>query len=796
MKKVWSFLVTLVLFVTFFIFGTISISAAETDISKESEITSTAESVAQNENGDNGINSETNLHINTEDSEEAELNSILPDNTTVEVTLSWAEVNDANSNNENSNSANHPLVYTKVEAYRIDEITNQVKINLFEGFTDINGKFTFSFRNAMDGNCDVYIVVYAQGTDVSTYNASGDLYSLTFLDSSFEDLSSGNYSKEVTISNALISDSIDGSNLFLQALEISQYAIYASMYYEYLKGDDVEDVSIICPHNKDWDNTFYSFSSQTIYVEGSHSDSSGNRNILYSCDVITHEYGHHFANNEGLDNGSHSWHSGDMAEHYKSHFCSTTSSDPNSCSNKCALLYGNQNGNAFLESECKEKGCQIAWNEALATLFGELSQQHFANQYIAEGDTNITNFADAIYSSDNGASEGIENRLAKGKESIEWTVINVLYDIYDEYTDAEKLFDLISIEDTTMWEYVSESNAATLFEFIEYIKECDLSSNVLPNLGKILGQHELTVTRIDSYTMSSSLLEIKFSWREATDSDYYTARQFQINFYDSEYFYIGSTAVQSVVFNSNYKGVLTIDGQLWENIMNCGTECYCSITVYECDGNVNNYGNNSYYVTRYESGYFYIDLKGHYTFLSMDDTPITHNFSTDNCNWYRFIVPSTGQYIFETSGDTDTFMEIYTKFVVGTPLDYLLVSDDNSGEAGNSRIVINLNASEVIHIRIRKNDWSMVGVYSFSISINHVHSYTYDYVSINKNSHWSYCSCGDRITEGHTYISIPTGHRCKFCSHFEKYVMIPTASITLPIIDNSTEVMYNEDEDI
>ena len=770
MKKALTALLTLSLIVALPIVCTISASATETNPPTEEENFNTTEYIEATVSDDEYVEDEENLYVGEENNESAELNSILPDNTNVTVTLFWND----------SAGVEHPLINTRVKAYRIDETTNLVKINLFDDFTDIEGKFEMSFRNAFDGKCNVYIVVYAQGDDVITYNANEDVYSLTIFDDEFEDLPKGDHDISVNITGTTKIDATGSSDLSLQALEITQYAIYASMYYEYLKGSDVEDTTIEYPHNGDPDSAFYRFSEKRIYINEITPNSE--KNIIVQCDVITHEYGHHFANIEGLYNGSRDWHSGNMAEHYKSHFTSST----DTC-NKCALVKNAQDGYTFLESACKLKGCQIAWNEALATFFGELSQQYFAKHYITTGNNSITNFADA-----KDRSINIENKEPYAAESNEFTVLNILYDIYDEYTEDEKLFDLISITDTTIWGYIKDSEAKTLYSFIEYLKECIPSDN-LPYLGKILGKHALTVLYADRYTLNSSSLKITFNWSEGTPENYYTARRFQINFYTRDYCYIGSTPVQTVTFE-NYRGIITIDGSLWQDILSCGVEHYYSVTVYECDGDVNNYGNHPYFTTSYESGYFSMNLREFYTLITMEDTPITHDFNNDNCNWYRFIVPTTGEYIFETFGNTDTFMEFYTKFVIGTPFEYLEASDDNSGESANSKIVMNLNAGEVIHIRIRKPDWSMYGEYNFSISMTHVHSYTYSYHDGLINSHWAYCSCGERISEGHTYMSILTGHRCKFCGHFEKNIAIIASSTATPTIDNPSNLMYNEDE--
>ena len=50
-------------------------------------------------------------------------------------------------------------------------------------------------------------------------------------------------------------------------------------------------------------------------------------------------------------------------------------------------------------------------------------------------------------------------------------------------------------------------------------------------------------------------------------------------------------------------------------------------------------------------------------------------------------------------------------------------------------------------------------------ALQSIHNFTYRYQSINGLTHYSYCSCGPRITQNHTYSVSGTTRTCTKCGY-------------------------------
>ncbi|MEQ1636566.1 MAG: tyrosinase family protein [Methylococcales bacterium] len=112
-------------------------------------------------------------------------------------------------------------------------------------------------------------------------------------------------------------------------------------------------------------------------------------------------------------------------------------------------------------------------------------------------------------------------------------------------------------------------------------------------------------------------------------------------------------------------------------------------------------------------GYLYdTDLSSVITDLIVGALPRQDNISQPGeSDWYRFISPAASTYFIETQGPTDVFMALF-----GPNSQSLLVTeDDDSGGAGNSRIVSNLSAGTYF-VKIRHFQASGTGNYGISVS--------------------------------------------------------------------------------
>ena len=537
------------------------------------------------------------IEINNENTTET-TSSNSPD-TTITGRILWTD----------NNGNNQPLRFCRIKINRIDNLIDTV---IYEGYTDENGNYYAEFKNsASDGLVDISLQIFAQGTDIQVCDKWLFAYSDTIDGTEkpeFNNISSGSYtvtdyvytrqSKE-NITDESVIDAIDESNIFIEALQISQAAICASTYYEDMKGDDIVDVGIKYPHDLNTPVSSYIKPLNTICIYREENPDSVSLPAYASWDLIAHEYGHHVCYHEDLMDYTPGNHDGsDMAEHYKNHFSNNNFS---SCNINCAI---SNNTSAFAEIKCKYEGSAIAWGEGYPTFWGELAQQYFNTYYAQNTLSSIPTVSDSRYRDYNNSNYSLESSSgfpnASG-ENNEIAVQRILYDLYDSYRSEEPL-DRISLQHQTIWNYTKESQAKTLFEFIEYLKNIGLAKSQNTYLGEVLAMHTLTSAPPIIASLSDNAKIVSFTWNEPNTNGHYCARKFQVNFYDDLYSVIGRTTPQVVTIDSSGIGTISIDDQLWQSLINSDSWFYVSITVYECDGNTNNSGND-YFITSYESAY-------------------------------------------------------------------------------------------------------------------------------------------------------------------------------------------------
>lgn len=116
---------------------------------------------------------------------------------------------------------------------------------------------------------------------------------------------------------------------------------------------------------------------------------------------------------------------------------------------------------------------------------------------------------------------------------------------------------------------------------------------------------------------------------------------------------------------------------------------------------------------------------GAYSFLIIgQEIPITNAYlnyvysgtlTINKVYWYKFTAPSNGEYIFETTGNTDTYGEIFNSPVAGKTYTGLIVENDDSGDKNNFRIIHQMNEGTTVYIRVRGYNWHATGTFNFYI---------------------------------------------------------------------------------
>jgi hypothetical protein len=382
---------------------------------------------------------------------------------------------------------------------------------------------------------------------------------------------------------------------------------------------------------------------------------------------------------------------------------------------------------------------------------------------------NIDGVSDQWYSSYNGSSYSIEktrninNDSKKLMESVEGIIICLLYDLYDD-SENNEAFDAMSLGHETMWSLFTNSGAKTLCDFIEHIKSMDYMKTHLSELGKLLNEYNLSTEAPTMHNFGFYCPTVEFVWNETNSNGYYNARKFSVNFYDYSFNYIGSTPEQIVSLDNGGKGYISIDADLWQSVLELDSTFYVSVTVGEYDGNVNNQG-DGYFITKYESEFSKYDFSDLVQRIYYEES-VSQILEGGDFYWYKFVAPMNGEYIFETTGSTDTCGELFTTLVIGTSINNMIISNDDDGENTNFKIVYSLNKGETIYLRVSGYNEESSGEYILSVtSPNHIHDYTYQYSNPTAMAHKASCCCGAFILEDHEYINKLGSLRCKHCSY-------------------------------
>ena len=162
------------------------------------------------------------------------------------------------------------------------------------------------------------------------------------------------------------------------------------------------------------------------------------------------------------------------------------------------------------------------------------------------------------------------------------------------------------------------------------------------------------------------------------------------------------------------------------------------------------------------------------------DNVYNDSFGSYDGTWYYFCPVSSGTYIFETTGSTDTYGELYLGNFPTTRTTY----NDDGGVNRNFKITRYLNANQNVFLRVRGYAW---GAANYSISVTELHTHNYSQIvqydatyhreicscgesrlvvhnynipfTNNHSAHTMECACGRRVVEAHTFDDyLPYGH--------------------------------------
>lgn len=132
--------------------------------------------------------------------------------------------------------------------------------------------------------------------------------------------------------------------------------------------------------------------------------------------------------------------------------------------------------------------------------------------------------------------------------------------------------------------------------------------------------------------------------------------------------------------------------------------------------------------------------------LRLDDV-YTDSLTAQSGRWYYFYVEgSGGTFVFETTGNSDTYGELYLGNFPTTRTTY----NDDGGANLNFRITRYIPGGTNVFLRVRGYSWGAAS-YSLTVSEYHEHDYS-QIVDIDENNHQEICSiCGATRLQPHAY---------------------------------------------
>lgn len=634
-------------------------------------------------------------------------------------------------------------------------------------YTDEHGRYRFEINNDLaedEGGYDFSIKILSCGEYVSVCNDEREVYIKTIY--LVDNISSGEHNNNSATFSMTESDV--NTELFGQALQIAEAAIFASKYYYDMNGTTNGNVMLVYPHNERSGDCYYAGNGE-IRIVGDLENTTSSLKSYSSWDVIMHEYGHYVEDKENITNnfgGSHRIHSS-MAEHYYSHLTDNLTFN---CQGECAFARGDIN-----EDQCKLAGISIAWSEGWATYFSIASQEYGIKElFLSES---IETVGDKTYRSYNDAFADVEGETGI-TEDAEATVQSILYDMYDFGDDSGA--DLLALGHRALWLLVKESKAKTFDEFDNYFIANHDNKEDLEGYRKLLSLHNLALgDRTENgfvipgvvtgeLTMNCPRFECLGAYN---NSLYLDDRTFVLNFYDEDKTLIGRTAEQA-------GRVFTIDSALWQSVLDSGERFYVSATIIE----------NHEPKTEYEGQWYEFEISKEIP-TANEQTQYTVALSDEQYYWYSFTAPCSTTYTFKTSGNVDTTGAVFSKITAGGLLSGALAYNDNYQDDNDFTIKIYIAAGETVYIRIGVN--GEITEESFDFWIFGEHDFTSSYVSNGLYGHTAYCECGAYMYDSHVWVITDNSSRCRLCLYVTQRTVVP---VFKSLAEEEEQILYYDDK--
>lgn len=484
-----------------------------------------------------------------------------------------------------------------------------------------------------------------------------------------------------------------------KAFRVHQALDLGARYVEAKKGSKLNSINAIYPTEK----TISCYDYENIHIEDTDVD---------EWDVILHEYGHYVADYYNILTR------GVGGDH-----------EVGECNN---LARG------------KAEGMPLTWNEGWATYFS-ISAQLEMNA----ASLNIDHVGDLYYTdidyakpewTINVSLESPDISKFQYGESNEIAVAAVLFDLADSGNDNDEN---IELGFGFLWNFINDTQCKTLPDFLNALfLQGNLSGAQKREINRILTMYDVAPEPLSpddnkSYLMYSATPV--FEWNknggecghqeEGQPSCDYSNNLFVLEFYNADYELIYTTPqVQGVLYK--FTCSYAFSNAEWATLLNLADGVvHWTVKAWQT---------TEFATGPYSSEYRTLNVPKIHT-LSEQAPVQSEGISVLSCDWYKFVAPADGKYIFYTMGDSDTYGELFGVMPFGDSSITCLENgaDDNSGDGNNFRLEYTLQKDSVVYLRIRGNAWRAVG--SYGVYVHH-HVFTYQYV--NWKYHILKCSCG------------------------------------------------------
>lgn len=462
------------------------------------------------------------------------------------------------------------------------------------------------------------------------------------------------------------------------------------------------------------------------------------QNAYDSWDVGMHEYGHYvddYFNFSSLEGGEH-WFNTDLAYEYN-----------------------------------KEKGLKLAYSEALATYIGISAQLYFNLS-----STGIPKVGDYSYDSYNGATcNGLNYGFG---ESDEGSIIGLLLTLADDVSSRN--YDKVSLGYEELWKIIGSKKRANVSDLIgDIINKYPKLTNEIGLLLERYGFAPLNIT--SSNIFSTRNTGNTFSWNaNMTHANTVSElNKYSLKFYSNDLkdsYQIDNIITTSYTLTiSDLNNVLSLNGN----------------TIY---WQVIGYNTRNFLTGPYNSSLKQI-AKPLATNICLDDN-YSSSLNSGETIWYRFVVPKTGIYKFETTGSSDTYGELFTSIVADKTFINRLENgyNDDSGDGNNFKIEYNLEYKQVVYLRIRGFNYNKVDDFTLSVICTY-HEHKFEYEPIDSRYHILECHCGEisgrksgHILDG-TYVDPIGNGRYKPCAYCGTAIDTWAGGI-YPVLNNNKQEVY------